>query len=90
MFGIKATLLNLAMDESYVFNRRKKVCTIMFEKTPGFPLINKLRVIHIIESDFNLNSMGETPSGVQRKIRNLWKRTVWKQKTQIGNRSSII
>lgn len=54
VFGIKARLLQLAVNHGHVYQRWTKVVNAMIEKIPGKPLINKLRVIHLIESDFNL------------------------------------
>jgi hypothetical protein len=51
VFGIKAKLLQLAINHC---QRWTKVVNAMIEKIPGKPLINKLRVIHLIESDFNI------------------------------------
>jgi exonuclease III len=54
IFEIKAKFLNLAIEHCHVYARWKKVINAMLEKIPGKPLLHKLRVIHIIESDFNL------------------------------------
>lgn len=49
-----ARMINLAIKHRHVYSRWKTVITTMIEKIPGTPRIDKLRVIHIIESDFNL------------------------------------
>ena len=54
VFSIKATLLNIAVESGHVYSRWTKIVNAMIEKIPGRPLVNKLRVIHLIESDFNL------------------------------------
>jgi restriction endonuclease Mrr len=54
IFGIKAKLLQFAIDHCHVYQRWTKVVNAMIEKIPGKQLLNKLRVIHLIESDFNL------------------------------------
>jgi hypothetical protein len=50
----KARMINLAVQHRHVYTRWTKVITTMIEKVPGVPRLDKLRVIHIIESDFNL------------------------------------
>jgi hypothetical protein len=53
-FDHKARMINLALDHRHVYTRWQTVITTMIEKIPGVPRLDKLRVIHIIESDFNL------------------------------------
>jgi hypothetical protein len=53
-FDHKARMINLALHHRHVYKRWKTVITTMIAKTPGVPRLDKLRVIHIIESDFNL------------------------------------
>jgi hypothetical protein len=53
-FDHKARMINLAIDHRHVYKRWQMVITTMIEKIPGTPRLDKLRVIHIIESDFNL------------------------------------
>lgn len=54
VFSLKAKFLNIAIRHGVVYTRWKKIVNAMIEKIPGKPLINKLQVIHLIESDFNL------------------------------------
>jgi hypothetical protein len=42
------------MEKGSTFDRWKKVHNLFLEKIPGTPLIEKLRVIHIYEADWNL------------------------------------
>ena len=54
VFLLKAKFLNMAIESGHVYSRWKTIVNAMIEKIPGKPLLNKLRVIHLIESDFNL------------------------------------
>ena len=54
VFQITAQKLNWAIQHGYVYERWKKVVNAMIEKIPGKPLLSKLRIIHLLESDFNL------------------------------------
>ena len=54
MFKIKVKFLYLAVEHGNVFERRQKIVNAMIEKTAAILLIRKLRVIHLIESNFNL------------------------------------
>jgi hypothetical protein len=53
-FEIKAILMDSSIKIGHVYERWKKVVNALIEKIPGMPMIGKLRVIHLIESDFNL------------------------------------
>jgi hypothetical protein len=53
-FDAKTRLLNMALQHCHVYPRWKKIINALIEKIPGLPLLGKLRVIHIIESDLNL------------------------------------
>jgi Reverse transcriptase (RNA-dependent DNA polymerase) len=53
---MKAKFINAALKHSYVFERWKTVVNATIEKIPGRPLLHKLRVIHLIESDINLTA----------------------------------
>lgn len=50
---MKALQLNRSVELGHVYPRWTKIVNTMIEKVPGKPMINKLRVIHLIESDFN-------------------------------------
>ena len=54
IFSIKADLINIAIEHGHVYGRWTRIVNAMIEKIPGRPILNKLRVIHLIESDFNL------------------------------------
>ena len=47
------SLLNLASTKGFALDRWKKVVNVMIYKKPGVYLINKLRVIHLFEADYN-------------------------------------
>jgi hypothetical protein len=53
-FELKAAFINFAIRHCHVFKRWKTVVNATIEKIPGKPLLQKLRIIHLIESDFNL------------------------------------
>jgi hypothetical protein len=53
-FEAKTRLLNIALTHCHIYPRWKKIINALIEKIPGLPLLGKLRVIHIIESDINL------------------------------------
>jgi hypothetical protein len=53
-FDVKTRLLNIAIKHCHIYPRWKRIINALIEKIPGLPLIGKLRVIHIIESDINL------------------------------------
>jgi hypothetical protein len=54
MFNIQQLLINLAIREIHTFERWKVVHNFVIEKIPGYPLISKLRVIHLFEADWNI------------------------------------
>ena len=54
VFEIIATLTNLSARHGLTLKRWRKVYTTMLQKTPALNHIEKLRVINIIEADFNL------------------------------------
>ena len=54
IFNIISTKINWSLDYGVTYQRWNKVVNAMIEKIPGKPLTNKLRIIHLIESDFNL------------------------------------
>jgi hypothetical protein len=51
---IQHLLMQLAIHHCHTFTRWKTVHNFLLEKTPGMPLINKLRVIHIYEADWSM------------------------------------
>ena len=54
LFNIIAAIANIALKHSHPLQRWRKVVNAMIEKIPGFPRIEKLRVIHLYEADVNL------------------------------------
>jgi hypothetical protein len=54
IFRLTATKLNWAITYNHTYERWKKVVNALIEKIPGQPFTNKLRVIHLLESDFNM------------------------------------
>lgn len=52
--NIQLLLINLAIRECHTYERWKVVHNFFIEKKPGLPLIDKLRVIHIYEADWNI------------------------------------
>jgi hypothetical protein len=54
LFQIQVLLLNLAIRETHSFNRWQTVHNFAIEKIAGYPIINKLRVIHLFEADWNI------------------------------------
>jgi hypothetical protein len=53
MFRMKAAFINAAFDNNHIYNRWANIVNATIEKIPGRPLIKKLRIIHLIESDLN-------------------------------------
>lgn len=51
---IQLLLINLAIRECHTYERWKVVHNFFLEKKPGLPLLDKLRVIHIYEADWNI------------------------------------
>lgn len=51
---IQNSLINLAIKHCHTYQRWTKVHNFFLEKIPGTPLIDKLRVIHLYEADWNL------------------------------------
>jgi hypothetical protein len=49
---IQYFLMKLAVIHCHTFNRWKIVHNFLLEKIPGYPLLEKLRVIHIYEADY--------------------------------------
>lgn len=46
--------MTLSIQQCHTFRRWQIVHNFLLEKSPGFPLITKLRVIHIYEADWSL------------------------------------
>jgi hypothetical protein len=46
--------IQYATQHGYCFNRWRNVVNTMIEKEPGNPMLHRLRVIHLYESDYNL------------------------------------
>jgi hypothetical protein len=46
--------MQLAIRHCHTFERWKVVHNFLLEKIPGYPLLEKLRVIHIYEADWSL------------------------------------
>jgi hypothetical protein len=51
---IQHLIINLAIKHTHTLSRWKTVHNFFIEKIPGQPLLDKLRVIHIYEADWNL------------------------------------
>jgi hypothetical protein len=51
---IQNLIINLAIQRTHTLQRWQTVHNFFLEKIPGLPLIEKLRVIHIYEADWNL------------------------------------
>jgi hypothetical protein len=54
LFNAILDVTRLAVQHGVVLDRWLDVVNVMIEKIPGRPLITKLRVIHLVEADFNL------------------------------------
>jgi hypothetical protein len=53
-FEIKAAFINFTIRHCHVYKRWTAVVNATIQKIPGRPLLHKLRIIHLIESNFNL------------------------------------
>jgi hypothetical protein len=51
---IQHQIINLAIKQTHSLERWQKVHNFFIEKIPGHPLLDKLRIIHIYEADWNL------------------------------------
>ena len=47
-------MMNIAIQHGIALDRWSNSVTVMIEKDPGDPKINRLRIIHLFEADFNL------------------------------------
>jgi hypothetical protein len=54
ILDIQSIKVNIALQHGFVFKRWEQVTNLMLEKVPGFPKMDRLRVIHIFEADLNL------------------------------------
>jgi hypothetical protein len=54
ILGVYYNVATAALQWGISLQRWKNSITTMIEKQPGFPQINKLRVIHLYEADYNL------------------------------------
>jgi len=48
------TMMELAVKHTYMYKRWKVIWTLLLEKDPGNPQIDRLRTIHLYEADYNL------------------------------------
>ena len=53
LYKIKSQFINIALKTGIVYDRWKHINTVMIEKIPGVYHINKLRALHLFESDLN-------------------------------------
>jgi hypothetical protein len=51
---LQTSIINLPTQNGFSPKRWQTVVNAMLEKIPGKPLLHKLRVIHILEADYNL------------------------------------
>jgi hypothetical protein len=54
ILGIQTHIINIPVSHGFSPLRWQTVTNAMLEKIPGNPLLHKLRVIHILEADYNL------------------------------------
>jgi hypothetical protein len=54
LFLVQVLLINLAIRGTHSYTRWHTVHNFAIEKIPGYPLVQKLRVIHLVEADWNL------------------------------------
>jgi hypothetical protein len=50
----QANIINIPIQKGFSPKRWQKIVNAMLEKIPGRPYLHKLRVIHILEADYNL------------------------------------
>ena len=53
MWGLHTDLLQIPFELGEPLKRWTKIVNAMIEKIPGKPYLHKLRVIHLIEADYN-------------------------------------
>jgi hypothetical protein len=54
ILNAQTDIINLPLQHGFSPNRWRTVVNAMLEKIPGRPYLHKLRVIHILEADYNL------------------------------------
>jgi hypothetical protein len=54
LLKIQADIINIPITQGFSPKRWQTVVNAMLEKIPGKPFLHKLRVIHILEADYNL------------------------------------
>jgi hypothetical protein len=54
MLTAQANIINIPIQKGFSPKRWQKIVNAMLEKIPGRPYLHKLRVIHILEADYNL------------------------------------
>jgi hypothetical protein len=54
ILAIQTGIINIPLSMGFSPKRWQTVFNAMLEKIPGKPLLHKLRVIHILEADYNL------------------------------------
>ena len=55
IFDTITSIANRALQAAYPLERWRTIVNVMFEKILGFPMIKRLRVIHLYEADCNLS-----------------------------------
>lgn len=66
-------LLNICVQNAYTMKRWRNIVTILLEKDRGQPTIHRMRMIHLVESDFNF------------VLRLLWGRNFMKNNEKVGS-----
>jgi hypothetical protein len=54
ILNVQTNIINIPLQHGFSPTRWQTVINAMLEKIPGKPLLHKLRVIHIMEADYNL------------------------------------
>jgi hypothetical protein len=54
ILSLQSHIINIPIQRGFSPSRWRTVVNAMLEKIPGQPLLHKLRVIHILEADYNL------------------------------------
>jgi hypothetical protein len=54
ILDVQTHIINIPLHNGFSPLRWQSVINAMLEKIPGRPLLHKLRVIHILEADYNL------------------------------------